>query len=61
MTTTSCASTDERYTKCLEVWRLLFDVEQLIINDPDYEYVQHSISNCLDVVNTMHNRLETEQ
>lgn len=52
---------DERYTKCLEVWRLLFDVEQLIINDPDYEYVQHSISNCLDVVNTMHNRLETEQ
>jgi hypothetical protein len=55
------ATSDERYTKCLEVWRLLFDVEQLIINDPDYEYIQNSISNCLDIVNTMQNRLETKQ
>lgn len=51
----------DRYSKCLEVWRLLFDVEQLIINDDEYKHIQRSIANCLDFVSTVQHRLESEQ
>jgi hypothetical protein len=61
MTTTSSASTDARYAKSLDVWRLLFEAEQLIIGDADYSAAAPHLSNVLDIVSTIQSRLESEQ
>lgn len=52
---------DERYAKCLEVWRLLFEVEQLIANDDEYRHVQYCVVNALTAVSIKQIRLEEEQ
>lgn len=51
----------DRYSKVIEVWRLLFEAEQLIIGDPDYSAAAPHLSNVLDIVSTIQNRLESEQ
>lgn len=48
----------DRYTKTTEVWFLLHKVEQLIINDPDYTHIIHSVTNCMDVVETLQHDIE---
>lgn len=53
-------TTDERYTKCLEVWRLLFEIEQLIVNDDEYRHVQYCVANALTAVSIKQTRLEQE-
>jgi hypothetical protein len=47
------------YDKATEVWYLLNQVEQLIINDPAYHpSVLRSISNCMDIVETLQHDIE---
>jgi hypothetical protein len=58
MTTTSSGSTDKRYDKTIEVWFLLHQIEQLIINDRDYLHIYNNISNSMDVVETLQHRIE---
>jgi hypothetical protein len=48
----------DRYTKTTEVWFLLHQVEQLIINDPAYIYVLRDVSNCMDRVETIQHDIE---
>ena len=48
----------DRYTKTTDVWFLLHQVEQLIINDPDYKFIHDSISNAMDVVETLQHDIE---
>jgi hypothetical protein len=47
-----------RYDKTTEVWFLLHQVEQLVINDPDYRLIIDNISNSMDIVETMQHRIE---
>lgn len=49
----------DRYTKTTDVWYLLHQVEQLIINDPDYKNIIDSINNCMDIVETLQHDIET--
>ena len=51
----------DRYTKATEVWLLLHQVEQLIINDPDYSDIRYTVANCVDIVGVFHSKLEAEQ
>lgn len=60
MTTTPCVSTDAQYAKALEVWRLLFEAEQLIVNDDEYRHVQYCVANALTAVSIKQTRLEQE-
>jgi hypothetical protein len=47
------------HDKATEVWYLLNQVEQLIINDPAYHpSVLRSISNCMDIVETLQHDIE---
>jgi hypothetical protein len=47
------------YTKATEVWFLLHQVEQLIINDPNYHStVIQSVNNCMDIVETLQHNIE---
>jgi hypothetical protein len=48
----------DRYTKTTEVWFLLHQVEQLIINDPAYIHVLRDVSNCMDRVETIQHTIE---
>jgi hypothetical protein len=48
----------DRYSKATEVWRMFFEIEQLIINDPDYTHVHCDVSNCLDRVETLQHDIE---
>lgn len=48
----------DRYSKATEVWFLLHQVEQLIINDSDYIHVQRDVSNCMDRVETIQHDIE---
>lgn len=48
----------DAYTKTTEVWFLLHQVEQLIINDPAYTHVHRDVSNCLDRVETIQHDIE---
>ena len=48
----------DSYTKANEVWLLLHQVEQLIINDPDYTHVLRDVANCLDRVQVIQARIE---
>ena len=48
----------DRHSKATEVWFLLHKVEQHIINDPDYKHIIHSITNCMDVVETLQHDIE---
>lgn len=48
----------DRYTKATDVWYLLHQVEQLIINDPDYKLILSNISNAMDVVETLQHNIE---
>jgi hypothetical protein len=48
----------DRYAKASEVWFLLHQVEQLIINDPAYAHVLRDVSNCLDRVSNIQHNLE---
>ena len=57
--TTSCASTDARYSKVIDVWHLLHSAEQLVINDPDYHpEVLRMLNNCMDLVETLQHDIE---
>ena len=46
------------YDKATEVWFLLHQVEQLIINDKQYLHVLRDVSNCLDRVETIQHDIE---
>jgi hypothetical protein len=47
------------YSKCCEVWHLLHTAEQLIINDKNFHpNVSRNLNNCLDIVETLQNKLE---
>ena len=59
--TTASFDQMDRYSKSLEVWRLLFEAEQLIINDADYRAAAPHLSNVLDIVSALQTRLESEQ
>ena len=49
----------DRYTKATEVWFLLHQVEQLIINDKDYHHtVIDAVNNCMDIVETLQHNIE---
>jgi hypothetical protein len=49
----------DRYAKASEAWLLLHQVEQLIINDPDYHpSVLRNISNCMDAIETLQHSIE---
>jgi len=54
-------TSDARYAKVLEVWRLLFEAEQLITGDADYRAAAPHLSNVLDIVSVLQTRLESEQ
>lgn len=54
-------TSDARYAKALEVWRLLFEAEQLILGDADYSVAVPHLSNVMDIVSLIQNRLESEQ
>lgn len=41
-----------------KVWLLLYQVEQLIIDDPDYIHVIRDVANCLDRVQVIQARIE---
>jgi len=61
MTTTFSACTEpmDRHSKASEVWHLLFQVEQLVINDPDYHpSVLTTVANCMDIVETLQHDIE---
>ena len=47
-----------RYDKTIEVWFLLHQIEQLIVNDPDYRHIYNNISNSMDVVETLQHNIE---
>ena len=47
-----------RYDKTIEVWFLLHQIEQLIINDGEYSHIYDNISNSMDVVETLQHRIE---
>ena len=50
---------DKLYDKTCEVWHLLHTAEQLIINDENFHSnVLQSLNNCLDIVETLQNKLE---
>ena len=50
---------DKLYDKTCEVWHLLHTAEQLIINDENFSSnVLQSLNNCLDIVETLQNKLE---
>ena len=49
----------DRYSKACEVWLLLHKAEQLVINDKDYHpNVMQNLMNCMDIVETLQNKLE---
>lgn len=50
--------TMDPHTKATEVWFLLHQVEQLVINDPEYTHVLRDVSNCLDRVETLQHDIE---
>lgn len=50
---------DKLYDKTCKVWHLLHTAEQLIINDENFHpNVVQSLNNCLDIVETLQNKLE---
>jgi hypothetical protein len=50
---------DKLYSKTCEVWYLLHTAEQLIINDENFHpNVLRSLNNCLDIVESLQNKLE---
>jgi hypothetical protein len=49
----------DRYAKASEVWFLLHQAEQLIINDPDYHpNIIQSLNNCMDIVEILQHGIE---
>lgn len=52
----------DRYTKVTEVWVLLHVAEQLMINDNDYpKDVLDMINHCLDIVESVQEKIEVEE
>ncbi len=49
----------DRYSKASEVWFLLHQAEQLVINDKDYHpNVHQMLSNSMDIVQTLIHEIE---
>ena len=48
----------DRYAKVTDVWFLLHQVEQLIINEPAYVHVLRNVTNCLVLVEIIQHDIE---
>jgi hypothetical protein len=49
------------YDKASEIWLLLHQVEQYMINDPTYQNVITKITLSLDIVETLQHKIEASQ
>lgn len=50
---------NKRYDKVTEVWYLLNQVEQLVINDKDYHpNFLDMLNNCMDIAETLQHDIE---